>query len=186
METTLHNIYLFKALDAYPYDLGETVESLNYALSYDSKNVEALCLLAKLYTYQLKDYEAAKNIYAEALAAGMESPLVYPGYVHVLLLNEEYEEAHKLADFALKVKGTDKTVLKLLKGLLYESQANYKKAKKSYKEALQLSIDNSFVTHVEGELNRVEKKVKRIQKKKKKKVKKLPGKKKSNKKRKEK
>ena len=29
MDTNLHNTYLFKALDAYPYELEETIEALN-------------------------------------------------------------------------------------------------------------------------------------------------------------
>lgn len=39
--------YIFQALDAYPYNLEETVESLNYALSYDDKNAVALCLMGE-------------------------------------------------------------------------------------------------------------------------------------------
>jgi uncharacterized protein YfaS (alpha-2-macroglobulin family) len=40
--------YLFQALDNYPYSLQETVESLDYALSYDEKNTTALCLYARI------------------------------------------------------------------------------------------------------------------------------------------
>ena len=51
--------YLFQALDNYPYSLEETVESLDYALSYDEKNTVALCLYGRLYAEQLKHYETA-------------------------------------------------------------------------------------------------------------------------------
>lgn len=40
--------YLFQAMDNYPYCLEETIESLDYALSYDDKNVTALCLYARI------------------------------------------------------------------------------------------------------------------------------------------
>ena len=33
MENNLHNSYLFQALDSYPYELEQTLEALNYALS---------------------------------------------------------------------------------------------------------------------------------------------------------
>src|SRR5690606_23864397 len=128
METSLNNTYLFKAIDAYPFCLEETIEALNYALSYDKNNVEALCLLAKVYAEQLRDYEAAKSYFAEALAVKMENPMVYPDYIRALICNEDYEEAQKLVDFAFTVKGTDKAVLHLLQGQLLESQAKLKEA----------------------------------------------------------
>ena len=49
--------YLFQALDNYPYSLEETIESLDYALSYDSKNTTALCLYGRIQTEQLQNYE---------------------------------------------------------------------------------------------------------------------------------
>ena len=60
--------YLFQALDNYPYSLEETIESLDYALSYNNKNVMALCLYGRVQSEQLQDYEAAKVYFQEALA----------------------------------------------------------------------------------------------------------------------
>ena len=65
--------YLFQALDAYPYNLEEAVESLNYALSYDDKNPIALCLMGQIYAENLRNYEEAKEYYQQALAADMLS-----------------------------------------------------------------------------------------------------------------
>ena len=50
----LANNYLFKALDAYPYDLEETIEALTYALSYDEKNTVALCLMGRVLCRKLE------------------------------------------------------------------------------------------------------------------------------------
>ena len=105
--------YLFKALDAYPYDLEEAVEALTYALSYDDKNTDALCLMGRVYAENLKDYEKAKEYYADALAENVNAFSVYPYYIDVLLWNEDFDEAAKLIDFALTVKGSDKAVLYL-------------------------------------------------------------------------
>ena len=38
METNLNNLYVFRALEAYPYELEKAVEALNYALSQDPEN----------------------------------------------------------------------------------------------------------------------------------------------------
>lgn len=61
--------YLSQALDNYPYSLTETIESLEYALSYDETNTTALCLTGRLYAEQLMNYEEAKNIFRKRLPA---------------------------------------------------------------------------------------------------------------------
>ena len=114
MENNLHNNYLFKALDAYPYELEETLEALSYALSYNSKDAQALCLMGRVYAEQLKDYETAKQYYAEAVAHEMEMPKTYPFYIQTLLWNEDYDEAEKLITFALTIKGCKQSYFTLL------------------------------------------------------------------------
>lgn len=176
MENNLHNNYLFKALDAYPYELEETLEALHYALSYNAKDAQALCLMGRVYSEQLKDYETAKQYFAEAVAQHMEMPKTYPFYVQTLLWNNDYDEADKLIAFALTVKGTDKALLQLLQGILLEKQDKYKAAIKLLKAANKTATNNCFIEYVNNEISRVKKKIKPIKKKKRK----------SNKKRKEK
>ncbi|WP_225556135.1 hypothetical protein ACSLMH_00485 [Flavobacterium columnare] len=100
--------YVVQALDNYPYWLEGTLESLGYALAYDNKNAMALGLYGRLYAEQMQDYESAKQYYAEALAADIHALEIYPHYAEVLLLNEDYEEAAKLIDFSLTIKGINK------------------------------------------------------------------------------
>jgi len=155
METNTHNIYLFKALDAYPFNLEETIESLNYALSYDPNNAEALLLMAKIFSYQLQDYESAKHYFEAAMTNNMEMVKLYPDYVFALLNNEDFLEAQRLLEYALKVKGTNKGVLQLLQGQLFEGMFEYKLAVKAFKEAKKLSNNNDFANHIKGEIARV-------------------------------
>ena len=169
METNTHNIYLFKALDAYPFNLEETVESLNYALSYDPNDVQALLLMARLYSYQLRDYESAKHYFEAAMTCNMGMAKLYPDYVFTLLQNEDYPEAQRLLDFALKVKGTDKGVLQLLQGQLYEGIFEYKLAVKVLKEAKKLGKNNDFNGFVKREIVRVKEKLPKKKNKKKRK-----------------
>jgi tetratricopeptide (TPR) repeat protein len=169
MGTNLHNSYVFKALDAYPYNLEEALEALNYALSYNPKDVHALCLMGRLYAEQLKDYATAKQYYVEALSENIEAHYIYPYYVETLLWNDDVEEAEKLIDFALTIKGTDKGLLLLKKGQLYEATENYELALATLKEAKKGGLNNGFVDYVANEISRVKKKVKSIKKKKKKK-----------------
>ncbi len=176
MENNLHNNYVFKAMDAYPYELEETLEALNYALSYNNKDAQALCLMGRVYAEQLKDYETAKQYFAEAIAQHMEMPKTYPFYIQTLLWNGDYEEADKLITFGLTVKGTDKALLQLLQGILFEKQGDFKAAIKAYKKANKTATNNCFIEYVNNEISRVKKKMDPRKKKKKKSNKKRKGK----------
>lgn len=126
--------YIFQALDNYPYWLEGTIESLDYALSYNDKDTTALCLYGRVQTEQLQDYEEAKRYFQEALAINLYAVAVYPYYLDALLLNEDYEEAFKLIDFALTIKGTDKVTIQLKKVMLLEKQQKVKMALKLLKQ----------------------------------------------------
>ncbi len=138
--------YLFQALDNYPYWLEGTIESLDYALSYNDKNVMALCLYGRIQTEQLHDYEEAKRYFQEALAIDIHAVAVYPYYLDALLLNEDQHEASKLIDFALTIKGINKVAIMLRKVFLFEQQKEFKKAVKLLKEIklLHTAKDNSY------------------------------------------
>ena len=165
--SNLHDKYLFQALDAYPYNLEEAVESLSYALSYDDKNPVALCLMGQIYAENLSNYEAAKEYYQRALAENMYTLDVYPNYINVLLWNEDYDEAKKLIDFALTLKGTDKAVLYFLKGILFEQQKNYKKALAVLKLAKGHAYNNYFISDLEQNKKRIKDKIPKKKKNKK-------------------
>ena len=52
--------YLVQALDNYPYNLEDALTSLEYALSYNENNSQALCLYGRFLAEQFKQYEEAK------------------------------------------------------------------------------------------------------------------------------
>jgi len=165
MENNLHNNYLFKAMDAYPYELEETLEALNYALSYNNKDAQALCLMGRVYAEQLKDYETAKHYFAEAVAQHMELANTYPYYIQTLLWNSDYDEAEKLITFAMTIKATDKALLQLLQGILFEKRGQFKAAIKTLKAANTMATNNCFTDYVRQEISRVKKKIKPKKKK---------------------
>lgn len=164
---TIQNTYLIKALAAYPYELEEAVESLNYALSYDANNVQALCLMGRIYSDHLRDVATAKEYYAAAMASNMEYAALYPAYARVLIINDDFDEVKKLIDFGLTIKGADKAALHLVQGQAYEAQGLYEQAKASFKTAKQEGLNNDFISFVENELARVKKKMSKKKKSKK-------------------
>lgn len=165
METSLLNNYVLKAIDAYPYELEEAVENLNYALSYESDNVYALYLMGQIQAEQLGDYEQAKIYYAEAVANKMDFQKVYYKYIQTLLWNDDFNEAQKLIDFALTVKGIDKGCIWDKQGQLFEIKQEYKSAIKAFKTAKQFGYNDSFISYINSEISRIKSKMKPSKKK---------------------
>jgi tetratricopeptide (TPR) repeat protein len=164
--------YLFQALDNYPYSLEETIESLDYALSYDDKNTMALCLYGRVHTEQLLQFDEAKNYFQKALTINVNALEVYAYYIETLLLNEDYDEAEKLIDFALTVKGSNHAELWLKKVQLYERKQDFKKAKALLKKVKLTLVNNDYKYCMEETEKRLKEKLKLIAPKKKKKSKK--------------
>ena len=148
--------YLFQALDNYPYSLEETIESLDYAFSYDAKNTMVLCLYGRIQAEQLWNYEEAKNYFQEALAINIHALEVYPYYLQTLILNEDYEEVQKLIDFALTIKGINKSEIYIKKAILFEAQLRFKDALTAIKNAKLYTLQFAF----ESDIMEVEKRIK--------------------------
>ena len=138
------NKYLIEALDSYPYDITQTLESLEYALSYDGECAYGLCLYGRIYEEQLNDYTTAIHYYEQALRSDVYSIVVYPHLISALLKNEDYQKAKKAIDFALKVKGMDKRQIIFLKARMFEHTKKYSKALKALKESEEYTFDNDY------------------------------------------
>jgi len=160
--------YLFQALDNYPYSLEETIESLDYAFSYDAKNTMVLCLYGRIQAEQLMNYEEAKLYFQEALAINIHALEVYPYYLQTLILNEDYDEAQKLIDFALTVKGINKSDIYVKRAILFEVQQEFKKALKEIKNAKLYSLQFAFECNITEVEKRIKGKIDLLKKKKKK------------------
>jgi tetratricopeptide (TPR) repeat protein len=166
---TLVNNYVFKALDSYHYDLEETMESLNYALSYDDKNTMALTLMGRVYAEKLFKYNEAIIYFKEALAENIHALEVYEPYINALLWNEDYKEVQKFIDFGLTVKGSDKAVLYLKKAILFEELKTYKKALFYVKLAKDNTCNSEFMFSVNEIKERIKEKIPKKKKAKRKK-----------------
>jgi tetratricopeptide (TPR) repeat protein len=155
MET---NIYLSRAIEAYPYELAKAVEALNFALSYEPNNVKALCLMAKVQSEQFGDYKTAKTYYEHVLAVDINYPDVYPDFIRFLVNGHDFIEAQKLIDFAITIKGIDKAGVQLSQGYLYEALGEFEKAEEALKAAKMFGLNNEFDYFVDEVITRVSKK----------------------------
>lgn len=131
--------YYFEALDYFPFNLSECMDALNYALSYEPEDADSLCLIGRVYSEELKDYETAKKYFDEAMQSNIGNINIPKYYIECLLNNEDYKEAEKLIEFALKIKGIDKAEILNCKSFLLERKNEYKPALEILKEAKQFT-----------------------------------------------
>jgi len=162
------NNYLIKAVEAYPYDLEEAVESLNYALSYEPNNPVALGLFGRIYADVYEDYETSIQYFESALAENINLTSVYSHYTLVLIHNEDYKKALKFIEFAMTVKSSDKGILLARKVLIFECLRNYKKAMKIIKVAEKNTYNNDFMSYLDEFKKRIKQKMPKQNKKRKK------------------
>jgi tetratricopeptide (TPR) repeat protein len=137
--------YYFEALDNYPYSLPDCLEALNYALSYDPEDADSLCLMGRIYSEMLTDYEKAKLYFEEAMQCSITNLNTPQYYIKCLLDNEDLEEAEKLIEYSLKIKGIDKCKILIHKSLLFEIKFDYKKALEPLDEAKKFAYGQSMI-----------------------------------------
>ena len=129
------NKYYFEALDFYPYNLPECLEALNYALSYDSEDADALCLMGRIHSEVLKDYEKAIEYFEEAMYFNVANINTPQYYICCLLNNEDLDKAEKLFNYAIKIKGIDKSTLWFYRSQLSEKRGSFRNALQFLKQA---------------------------------------------------
>lgn len=154
------NKYLLEAFDAYPYDLVQTIESLDYALSYDEDCAHTWCLYGRLYAEQFQEYAKAIDYFETALQKDFQSVRVYPYYITTLLSNEDYEKAKKAIDFASGLKGIQKNRILYLKAIYFEYLEDYKQALSTLKESEKYSFNEEFKELLEETEKRIKAKEK--------------------------
>jgi tetratricopeptide (TPR) repeat protein len=158
--TTLSNNYVFKALDYFPHNLGDTMEALNYALSYDEKNITALILAGRVYAEYAYDYNKARYYFNKALEVDLNSPFVYPYLAQLHFDERNIASAKRVIQYGIKIKGADKSQLYQILALCYEFEGNCKKGIKTLKKALQFTFDIYNSQNIHDEIKRIEKKMK--------------------------
>lgn len=172
MEFTLADQYFLKAKDHYPHNLEDTMENLNYALSYDESHVQANHLMGRIYMYHMKEYDAAGHYFNVALTTNMDYPDTYEYYCLLKLWMLDYKGALKLINYGMNVKGVNKSALLLTKAIVFECTGNYKIAKQILRQAILYCIDTDSIDVIKGHMGRLKEK-KKIHRKSSKSIKKL-------------
>ncbi len=168
MALSLAETYYLKALSAYPFDMEEVCESLNYALSYDEEHGPSHVLLAKVYAKFLGNFEFARKHFELAMLYDVENVSVYDAFAKFLINVGDYEKAERVVDMAMRIEFADLSVFYHRKALISEGRREFKKALKLLKLAGLESLLECRIDFFKGEEKRIKGKMKRTLKKKKK------------------
>lgn len=150
--------YYLKALDNYPYDLPESMEALEYALSYDEEHAGAHCLMGLYYFEQLKDFKRAFYHFEQALVYDIEHIDTYLNYSTALIQYGAYDQAKKVIKHAETIPGICKACLLTRKALIHELKEHYFKAEKALEKAKRLSVDDREINYIKEIMERVKEK----------------------------
>ncbi len=163
MGITQANFYFIKALDNYAYNFQESIEALNFALSYDEEHAGAHCLMGRLCFEYLDTYDQAEIHFKRALFYDKNCVQAYRYYIDLLIITEELDKAEKLIEKALLVKGINKPKMYYRIALIFEIRKMYTESKKHLKEAMSYCYDSAYADFLKGELKRLKEKVKLIE-----------------------
>ena len=158
MSVTLADQYYLKALDDYDYNYTEVMENLNYALSYDPDHAGANYLMGKLYMEQFQQFDVAEEYLISAMSTDPENLQTCESFAWLMIKTKRLDEALKLIDYALGLKGAFLAELLRLKALSYELKKDYNMSKIVLLEAIAESYDSRYIDFLEDEISRVEKK----------------------------
>jgi len=164
MSLTLADQYYLKAKDNYPWDLNEAQENLNYALSYDEEHVAANCLMARFCLEQFNDYNRAASHYRVALGYDPENGLIYLEYAYVLLLAKKIDRAKQVLKYAKGLKNIEQGPWLRMRGLLFEYQKKFSRAKAIFQKAKLEIFDLDYISLLDEDIKRVGDKI-RMEKK---------------------
>lgn len=162
---TIGSKYYIKAKEAYPYDLEEAVESLDYALSYDDEHAGTHCLYGRYYAEQEYNPQAAFYHFERALVLDINYIETYYYYTVTLVQYAEYERAKKLIAHALKVPGICLGCMYGHKATMLEKQGKFNKAIQALEDGILHSLHNNEIEHLKSTIKRIKDKKKRSSKK---------------------
>ncbi|MFA0963635.1 hypothetical protein AB9P05_17655 [Roseivirga sp. BDSF3-8] len=155
---TLADKYYVKAADEYPFNLEETLENLEYALSYDPEHAAANRLMGVMKREELKDYKGAEECFCLSLATDPDSLETCGEYLQLLLILKKTKEARRLICYMEKLPGADIARLLAARARLSEMSRAYDEALHLLREAMLETCCSTYMMFLEEEKERVQSK----------------------------
>lgn len=152
---TIVEQYYVKALDFFPFNLEESLESLNYALSYDETHAGANCLLGRVYFEHLRNFRLARYYFEQTIAIDPEFVDVFIPFSDFLIAMSEYVQAQKLLTYAKSIKGVDEVAILKNVAKISEINGEYKNAEAALRMAINRCFCNYEIELINEDIERV-------------------------------
>ncbi|GEM_PF-289072 len=147
--------YYLEALDQLEY--GETVEAKRSFEKIIQENPEygrAYNYLGWIFHKYFYDFRTADEMYRLAIKYNPEFPLTYLNYICLLVETDKWEHLKYVLDKAIKVPGTQKSVILYHYGRLYEYNENFETALEFYAKGMKATVDEQELGKFEESINR--------------------------------
>ena len=161
MAISLADKYYIKALEAYAYDMEESVDSLNYALGYDPEHVGANYLMGRMCMEYFNDFDRAEEHFITALAADPKGGMVYEEYTWLLCETRRFDEALRMIHFALTLRGVETARFLWMEARVYEMRREYQLARETLLRAMDDCFTTRLSTFLNDEIDRIDQKLRR-------------------------
>jgi len=164
MSLTLADQYFLKASDYYAHDMEQTVESLNYALSYDEMHPAANCLMGRLLMEKLKRFSEALHCFERALIEDPKYVDTYKYYSQLLIWMGKLDKAEKIIKQGMTKTGMPKLIMIKRLANVLEVKGKIKQAILENKRGRLLSTGQFDYDYFHGEIKRLKQKCKKAKK----------------------
>lgn len=165
MSLSLADQYYLKAHDNYIWNIEETVESLNYALSYDEEHAASNCLMGRLLMEKLKRFDEAAHYFELALLADPNYVDTYKHFSRLLIWLGKLDRAEKLIQQGAGKKGMSKLIMIKRSAALLEAKGQIDLAIKEVRRGRLLSSSDIDYNFFNAEKDRLKRKIKKHKKK---------------------
>jgi tetratricopeptide (TPR) repeat protein len=159
MAITLADRYYFKAEDAYPWDLEEAMENLEYALSYDNNHPEANRLMGCFYRDIKVRPGQAEDCFIKSLCEEPTYLKALEDYILLTIKFNKLEQARKLLAEYTKMDGAEQSQIFLLEGMILEKEHAFDMALQRFEQAILFAVDPEFISSTETVIERINKKL---------------------------
>lgn len=158
MSTELYITYYLKAFDAYPFDLTEVEEQLNYALAYNPNHVASLCLKSHYYLYELKWQNEARELAEQAMAIDPKNSCAAASLLNCMIESEAYNEAIRFLAYIDQNIAMNKLCKYAYMAYLMELKLNFNLALNYYESLLLYARGPEQLAEIEGSIKAVKEK----------------------------
>ena len=155
MSTSIVTSYYLKAFDAYPFELAEVEEQLDYALAYDPDHISSLCLKSGYYLYALNWQDEARALAERAMAIDPQNSCAAASLLNCMIEMGDLDEALRFMDYINRKVRMSTFIKYAYMAKIMELKMHFKIALNYYNEMILYAENPEQKDHVDARIKLV-------------------------------